>query len=208
MAKLPEPPPPERLAAIPADCRAVPAGTALFRVYRRGGPHPGTWNGFRFYGPLNGRFDPHDLPRRVQERGVLYAAAHPAAALAEFFQTRRTINARHCQPWLVGFALVRDVRLLDLTGLWPTRAGASMALASGPRPRARAWARAIYTAYADADGIWYGSSMHANTPCAALFERAQDSLPPLPGYHRALSDETLRAFLTNVAADLNFRLIL
>jgi hypothetical protein len=139
---------------------------------------------------------------------VLYAATRPAAALAEFFQTRRTINARHRQPWLVGFRLARDVRLLDLTGLWPTRAGASMALASGPRPRARAWARVIHAAYPDAEGIWYGSSMHANTPCAALFERAQDALPPLPGYHRALSDETLRAFLTNVAADLNFRLIL
>ena len=139
---------------------------------------------------------------------MLYAATHPAAALAEFFQTRRTINARHRQPWLVGFALARAVRLLDLTGLWPTRAGASMALASGPRPRARAWARVIHTAYPDAEGIWYGSSMHANTPCAALFERAQDALPPLPGYHRALSDDTLRALLTNVAADLNFRLIL
>jgi len=50
--------------------------------------------------------------------------------------------------------------------------------------------------------------MHANTPCAALFERAQGSIPLFPGYHRALEDETLRAFLTNVAADLNFRLIL
>jgi hypothetical protein len=139
---------------------------------------------------------------------VLYAATHPAAALAEFFQTRRAINTRHRQPWLVGFALGRDVRLLDLTRLWPTRAGASMALASGPRPRARAWARAMYTAYPHVEGLWYGSSMHANTPCVALFERAQDALPPLPGYHRALGDETLRAFLTNVAADLNFRLIL
>ncbi len=177
-------------------------------MYRRGGPHPGSWNGFRFYGPLNARFDPHDLPRRNQERGVLYAAAHPAAALAEFFQTRRTINVGHRQPWLVGFALSREVHLLDLTGLWPTRAGASMAIASGPRPRARAWARALYAAYPHAEGLWYGSSMHANTPCAALFERAQDALPPRPGYHRALADETLRAFLSNIAADLNFRLIL
>ena len=207
MAKLPAPPPPERLAAIGADWRVVPKGTTLFRIYRRGGSHPATWNAFRFYGPLNGRFDPHELPRRQQDRGVLYAATHPGAALAEFFQTRRTINVRHCQPWLVGLALARDVRLLDLTGLWPTRAGASMALASGPRPRARAWARAIYAAYPGAEGVWYGSSMHANTPCVALFERAQDALPPRPGYHRALSDETLRAFLDNVAADLNFRLI-
>jgi len=98
--------------------------------------------------------------------------------------------------------------LLDLTGLWPTRAGASTAIASGPRTQARAWARATYTAYVEAEGLWYGSSMHANTQCAALFERAHASIPALPGYHRALVDETLRAFLTNVAADLNFRLIL
>ena len=144
----------------------------------------------------------------MQQRGVLYAATHPAPALAEFFQARRTINVRHRQPWLVGFALSRQVRLLDLTVLWPTRAGASTAIASGPRPQARAWARAMYAAYAEAEGLWYGSSMHANTPCAALFERAHESIPALPSYHRALVDETLRAFLTNVAADLNFRLIL
>jgi hypothetical protein len=144
----------------------------------------------------------------MQERGILYAATHPAAALAEFFQTRRTINVRHLDPWLVGFTLARNVRLLDLTGRWPTRAGASMAIASGPRPRARVWARAIYSAYPDAEGVWYGSSMHANTPCVALFERALDAVPPHPGYHRTLSDATLRAFITNVAEDLNFQLIL
>ena len=206
--KLPTPPLPDQLAAIPPDWRVVPAGTTLFRVYGRAGPHPGTWNNFRFYGPLNSRFDPHELPRSTQQRGVLYGASHPAAALAEFFQTRRTINMRHRQPWLVGFALSREVCLLDLTGVWPTRAGASMTIANEPRPRARAWARVIYAAYSAAEGLWYGSSMHANTPCAALFERAQGSIPLFPGYHRALEDETLRAFLTNVAAHLNFRLIL
>src|SRR5438876_678273 len=83
------------------------------------------------------------------------------------------------------------------------RAGASMAISSGPRPRARAWARTIYSAYLDADGVWYGSSMHGNTPCVGLFERAADAVPPRPDIHRALADSTLRAFLSNVAADLN-----
>src|SRR5205823_10335565 len=92
------PAPPDHLAVIPPDWRVVPAGTTLFRVYRRAGPHPGTWNSFRFYGPLNSRFDPHELPRSTQQRGVLYGATHPGAALAEFFQTRRTINVRHRQP--------------------------------------------------------------------------------------------------------------
>jgi RES domain len=127
--------------------------------------------------------------------------------MAEFFQTRRSINVRHREPWLAGFAVAREMRLLDLTGLWPTRAGASMALSSGPRPRARAWARTIYAAYPDAEGVCYGSSMHANTPCVALFERAEDALPRRPQIHRALADMTLRGFLRNVAADLNFRLI-
>jgi hypothetical protein len=166
-------------AAIVADVRVVPSDrTTLFRVYRRGGPHPTNWNTFRFYGPLSGRFDPQELPPRLQERGVLYAATLPDAALAEFFQTRRTINTRHHQPWLVGFTLLRELRLLDLTGLWPTRDGASMAISSGPRPRARAWARAIYDAYPEIEGVWYGSSMHASTPCVALFERAGDALAP------------------------------
>ncbi len=138
---------------------------------------------------------------------MLYAASLPSAALAEFFQTRRSINLRHREPWLAGFTVAREMRLLDLTGLWPTRAGASMALSSGPRPRARAWARAIYAAYPEADGVWYGSSMHTNTPCVALFKRAEDALPARPQIHRALADTMLRAFLRNVAADLNFRLI-
>jgi hypothetical protein len=99
------------------------------------------------------------------------------------------------------------VRLLDLTRLWPTRAGVSTALSSGPRPRARAWARAIYVAYSQADGVWYGSSMHSNSPCVALFERANDALALRPDVHRALADATLRSFLANVAADLNFHLI-
>jgi RES domain len=207
MPKLPWPPAPAALAAIPPEWRVVRVGTALFRVYRRGGPHSGAWNEFRFYGPLNGRFDPHEGPSALGPRGVLYAAILPSAALAEFFQTRRSINLRHREPWLAGFTIAREMRLLDLTGLWPTRAGASMALSSGPRPRARAWARAIYAAYPDAEGVWYGSSMHANTPCVALFERAADALPARPQIHRALADTTLRAFLRNVAADLNFRLI-
>jgi hypothetical protein len=196
------------LAAIPADWRVAPAGAALFRVYRRGGPHPGTWNGFRFYGPLNGRFDPHELPRRVQERGILYAATHPAAALAEFFQARRTINARRDEPWLVGFRLTADIRLPDLTGLWPTRAGASRAINSGLRATARRWSGAIHETYPDAGGLWYGSFMYAHAPCVALYERAAGALPTRPSFHRALADDTLRAFLETCAAVLGYRLVL
>lgn len=208
MPKLPQPPPTPDLARIPPAWRAVPAGTALFRVYFRGGPYPGAWDRFRHYGPTNARFDHHEPPPRVQDRGILYAAGHPRTSLAEVFQAGRTIDARREEPWLVGFRLATDIRLLDLTGLWPTRAGASMAISSGPRPAARRWSGAIYQAYPDAAGLWYGSSMAANAPCVALFERAAEALPSLPSFHRALADETLRAFLETCGEVLRYRLVL
>ena len=70
-----------------------------------------------------------------------------------------------------------DLRLLDLTGPWPTRAGASMLLASGPRGRARDWSRQVYAAYPQIQGLWYPSSMHAHARSAALYERARAALP-------------------------------
>jgi hypothetical protein len=195
LPKLPRPPPAADLARIQTAWRVVPAGTTLFRVYFRGGPHPGAWDRFRHYGPTNARFDHHEPPPRIQDRGVLYAAGHSRTPLAEVFQASRTIDARHDEPWLVGFKLSTDVRLLDLTGLWPTRAGASMAITSGPRQVARRWSGAIYEAYPAAAGLWYGSSMDGDAPCVALFERAAEALPALPSFHRALADETPRAFL-------------
>jgi len=206
VAKLPRPP--ADLAGVPPEWRAVPSGTALFRVYFRASRHPTTWNTFRFFGPVNARFDHHEEPPRAQDRGILYPATHPRAALAEAFQAGRLIDARTDEPWLVGFRLTETVRLLDLLGLWPTRAGASTAINSGPRPTVRRWARVIYTSYPEAQGIWYGSSMAANTPCVALFERARAAVPTAPAFHRALADATIEAFLVRTAAELGYRLAL
>jgi hypothetical protein len=205
--KFPEPPSVDRLAAIPPQWRVLPAGTLLFRVYFRSGPHPAAWNAFRHFGPATGRFDHHEPPPRAQRRGILYAAAQVLTSLAEVFQARRTINVHTGEPWLAGFRLARDVRLLDLAGVWPTRAGASMALTSGPRPRARRWSRAFYDAYAEAEGLWYGSSMHAGAPSVALYERAQTALPASPAFHRALADSTLLAVLENAALELGYGLV-
>jgi hypothetical protein len=208
LPKLPLPPSSADLARIPPVWRIAPAGTALFRDYFRGGPYPVAWDQLRYYGPTNARFDHHEAPPRIQARGNLYAASHPRTPLAEVFQARRTINTRRDEPWLVGFRLAADVRLLDLTGLWPTRAGASTAINSGPRSVARRWSGAIYDAYPDAAGLWYGSSMNANAPCVALYERAEAALPALPSFHRALADATLRAFLETCAEALGSRLVL
>lgn len=208
LPKFPNPPGPEALASVKPEWQICDAGTLLFRIYFRGGPYPGRWNAFRRYGPTSARFDHHEPPSRLQERGILYAATQIAACLAEVFQSGRTIDAHQGDPWLVGFHLARPVRLLDLTGLWPTRAGASMAISSGPRPRARLWSRAIYAAYPEAEGLWYGSSMHANTPVLALYERAESALPAAPVLHRALHDETLQVVLENAARQLGYWLVL
>ena len=74
MAKLPRPP--ASLAGVPPDWRVVPAGTTLFRVYFRASRHPTAWNAFRFFGPVNARFDHHEEPPHLQDHGILYAATH------------------------------------------------------------------------------------------------------------------------------------
>jgi hypothetical protein len=56
------------------------------------------------------------------------------------------------------------------------------------------------------DGIYYGSSMDANSACAALFERAVDTLPALPRLHRPLADPLLRSLLQRAALQLNYDL--
>jgi hypothetical protein len=204
MPKLPDPPARLTLAAI---TRTLPAGTRLWRIYFAGGAHPVAWNAFRFFGPTYSRFDHHDPPPSVQARGILYAASAPTTCLAEVFQATRTVDRASHDPWLVGFELQRDVALLDLTGVWPTRAGASMAISSGPRPRARRWSRAIYAAYPAVDGLHYASSMHANEPTVALYERAVGALPATPTFNRALADRALLRRLNAAATHLGYGLV-
>jgi hypothetical protein len=82
-----------------------------------------------------------------------------------------------------------------------------MAINSGPRPRAQAWARHIYEAYPLLDGVYYGSSTDGNSPCAALFERAVDAIPPLPRQHRSLADPLLRPIIQRAALQLNYDML-
>ncbi len=212
MAKFPEPPSPQELRAVPATEKILDTGTILWRVYRRGGRHPALWQGFRHYGPLNGRFDHHLVDARgrpqLQDRGIYYAALDIRSALAESFQGTRVIqrNAED-QPWLVAFELRTRVRLLDLSGVWPTRAGASMNINSGPRPRARRWSMAIYEAYPDLQGIYSPSSMHGNRPMVSFYERALDALPHHPTVHRPLNDPALLVGLERTAVAIGYDLI-
>jgi RES domain len=201
MAKFPEPPGPGALAAhVPPAVRVVPRGTLLWRIYRRGTPHPAAWNMLRHFGPVPSmRFDHHAPPPSEQGRGILYGARRVSTCFAEVFQETRTIERSRDQPWLVGFELARDVPLLDLTGNWPTQAGASMALSSGRRDRSRRWSERIYGDYPGVEGLYYPSSMDANQPALAFYERARGALPARPSLHRALADPGLDAAVVQAA---------
>ena len=207
-ASLPKfPEPPLTLDRVRPEWHELPADTVLWRLYVRGGPHPSLWGGFRHFGPVGAaRFDHHLPPPHAQERAVLYAALDVPTCIAEAFQATRTIDRTRRTPWLVGFRTTAPLRLLDLHSAWPTRAGASMALCSGRRDRARRWAQAVYTAYPTARGLWYPSSMYAARPCVALYERAQDAMPARPSLHLALADPRLDTPLQHVAVDISYRL--
>lgn len=196
----------------------LPVGTLLWRIYRREG-RPGetlrrSWDAFRNYGPLrSARFDHHEEPPpgeepRESERAIMYAAVgeHERSGavaggeailtcVAEVFQQTRLVDTSAGAPWLVAFEIEGDLPLLDLTGGWPTRAGASMQISSGPRPRARRWSRDAYEAYQEIAGLYYPSSMYANQPAAALYERAAPLLPRSPSFHAPLSDPGLLPYL-------------
>ncbi len=205
MPKFPEPPPPADLCRLEPELRRLPAGTELWRLYARGGRHPTRWNVFRSAGPTSARFD-HQAAG-AGDRAILYAAAEGPTCLAEVYQDSRVIDRTARQPWLVSFRLAEELVLLDLTGTWPTRAGASMVIQSGPRPRARRWSRAVYEAYPEVQGVHYASSMRANRPCVALWERARAALPEAPTFHRPLDDPALLIPLRNAAADLGYGLV-
>jgi hypothetical protein len=162
------------------------------------------WNEFRAVGPLpTARFD-HHVPGEL--RGVMYGARNITTCVAEVFQGTRVVDRLSDDRCFTAFALTRAVRLLDLTGDWPTRAGASQAISSGPRPRAQAWARVIYDAYPKVDGLWYPSSMHGGHPAVLMFERAASAVPPDPELDVPLSHPGLLPDLIRAAGAVGYLL--
>ncbi len=189
------------------------AGTALARVYFARSAHPLAWNEFRYFGPLNSRWD-HHLPNAEgeawkQKRGIYYAATDAKTCLAEVFQDTRRIDRAFRSPWLVVFKLSQTLELLDLRGDFATRMGASMAIHSGSRIRARGWARDLYEAFPRIEGILYAASMHAGAPALAFNERAVKRgplFPAHPEFHRALADDVLLDPLKHAARELGYAL--
>lgn len=205
---LPPPPPVAHLRKIGPEVHVLPRGAVVWRVYFRGGPHPTTWDAFRSFGPTGARFDHHDPPPAVHPaRGILYGADLGPTCLAEVFQDTRVIDRRRHQPALAAFELEQDLPLLDVTGAWPTRAGASMAISTGKRKRVREWSRAIYDAFPQIAGIRYGSSMDANRPAFALYERAKGGIPSLPLLDEPLSAFGLAILIARAAVRFGYRVL-
>jgi hypothetical protein len=189
----------------------MPAGTVLSRVYFTSSGHPMAWRDFRSFGPLNFRWD-HLRSTAAgapceQERGVLYAAATVLTSLAEAFQVTRRIDRGYQTPWLVVFKTLAPVVLVDLTGDFAIRMQAPMALQSGSRVRARAWARDLYEAYDETQGILYASPAGGG-PAVVLNERASRApfFPPHPEFNRALADDLLLDPLRHAAQALGYAL--
>lgn len=189
--------------SAPARVTTLPSAALLWRVYF--GDTTPAWRALRSFGPLaSARFDHHDEPQREQRRAVLYAALEPTTCLAEAFQVTRLVDPLLRRPHLVAFRITRDVPLLDLTGTWPTRAGASMALHTGRRDRSRRWSRAVHLAFPHIEGLLYPSSMHANRPAVLLYERAASSIPARPELHRALGDATILPWIRSLLATIGY----
>jgi hypothetical protein len=211
--KFPDPPGADAVRRIAPAVRTLTKGVSLARIYFTGGEHPTRWNEFRHYGPTNARFDHHLAGARgepgTQDRSILYCARAADTCLAEVFQETRRINRTRRAPWLAVFVLAREVELLDLTGSYPTRVGASMAINTGHRGRARAWARTFYETYPTLHGLYYPSSMNGNEPAIALNDRLERAgcIPDYPEFNRALADDALLDVLKHSAHQLGYGLL-
>ena len=210
MAKLPRRPDPERLGRASPEIRTLDAGTRLYRIYSRGGPHPVSWDAFRRYGPVRSRFDHHergaDGEATTQERAVLYAALDLPSAFAEVFQHGgRAIDRHDRQPWVAAFDVGEPLELLDLTDTFALRAGASMKLMTDSVSVSQRWARAFHEAYPAPLGVHYRSSP-TGRPCVALNERAAATIARSSALrlHRALSDPTFLPVVKAVAIEIGY----
>ncbi|MDR7300380.1 hypothetical protein JOF55_000561 [Haloactinomyces albus] len=196
------------------DVIALPVGTRLSRVFTSGGNHPQQWDTFRYAGPLpHARFDPHlpstqGGPTVTREHGVLYFSLSVRTCIAEVYQATSTVDRKTRAPQLVVFRSRRTLRLLDLSGLWPTRAGASQAINNGPKERTQAWARCIRAAYPELDGLWYCSSMDAGHPSLCLWDPpGGDALPESPDVLLSLDDPGLDVPLGRICTELSYTLL-
>jgi hypothetical protein len=212
-ARLPAPPPTAVLRTLGIrddEYRLVATDDSWWRVHRTTGAHVVAWNAFREHGP-HLRFDPHTPPAQHHDGvGVWYGASGPTSALAEAFQSARTIDRFRGDPYLTGLRFTRELRLLDLAadsvGAWPTRAGGTFALSTGPHSITQRWARRITEAFPNLDGLRYNSRF-AGEPCTALFVPARTAMPARPVLSLPLTHPGLALRIAKAAQRLGYLVV-
>lgn len=213
MSRLPLPPDAKVLRKLlrpSEDVYVLPTTTQLVRVFVAAGRHQQRWNTFRHTGPLpHARFDPHPPSPNGRvtypAHGVLYFGLSVQTSIAEVFQSSSIVDRTTRRPHLAVFAPKRPLQLLDLTGLWPTRAGASQEISSGRKDITQAWARVIREAFPDLDGLWYRSSMDSGDPAVCLWHPpAGDALPLTPEVLVPLDYPGLDLPLARICDSLNY----
>ena len=179
----------------------------VWRVHRTTGGHVMPWNGMRTYGPIL-RFDHH--PREVGDHpgyGIWYGASSPRGGLAEAFQSARVIDREYGDPYLTGLRFLRPLRLLDVSGIggaaWSTRVGGNHALDCAPHRRSQHWARTIFRAHSDLDGVIYRGRF-AGSVSVALVERATDAFPARPALSLPLAHPALDGPIATAAHQLGY----
>ncbi|SHQ47301.1 RES family NAD+ phosphorylase [Mycobacteroides abscessus] len=208
--RLPDPPSAARLREIGIrddEYRTIGPEETWWRVHRTEGHYVLAWNQFREHGP-HLRFDPHPPPAGQHAGvGVWYGAHTPTIALAEAFQGDRTIDRRRGQPYLTGLRFTRPLHLIDITttsaAAWPTRAGGTYALSTGPHSITQRWARRIAEAFPDVDGLHYNSRF-AGGPCIVLFSTAQTAMPQHPALSLPLTHPGLAGRIAAAAHRLGY----
>jgi hypothetical protein len=216
MARLPQPPVPHALRQMTRydDVLALDRRTRLVRIFTRGGRHGQQWNGFRYTGPLpHARFDPQQpgpggVPAMTADEGVSYFGLDLANSVASVFQVTSIVDPVTRAPYLTVFRPARSIQVLDLSRNWPTRAGASQEISSGPKAITQAWARAIRAAFPELDGVYYRSSMDAGNPTICLWDPPAASAIPLePDILLPLNHKLLSETLRKVCEELDYTLL-
>lgn len=202
--------PPGPLSSTSDDVRTLASDQVLFRIHTVDGRHPVPWNGLREFGPLpQSRWEPQPAPQRQHAgNGVAYTATDPTTAFAEVFQNRRRIRVTSDKA-LSAWSPTRPLRLLDLTGTWPIRNGASSSLHAAPKSTTRNWAHQIHVQLAaplDLDGLYVPLTMTL-APMVVLFHNARSAFPAAPVFSQLLNQRDARILAAKAAHALNWPLL-
>lgn len=191
------------------DIRSHATSDPIYRIHTVQGQHPMPWNGLREVGPLpQMRWDPQPLPRGLHSGiGVAYCATDPTTAFAEVFQSRRKVRLNADQSFTAWYP-TRPLRLLDLTGIWATRNGASASLHAAPKSTCRAWSRGIHShpITPPLDGLYVPSTLTLR-PMVVLFSTAEAAFPSAPHFSGLLTHAKTQVLAVKAAHELSWPLI-